>query len=238
MHVLTDTVKYLGHRIRPGTLEIEMALTKSLRQLRPPRTPTELRSFLGLCNVYRRFIRDYTTAARPLYDLLKGTMPKTLPPFTEEQHQSFQALLKKLSNPPILALPQPLLPYELHTDASAYQVGCSLFQKYPDRSLRPVGFWSRTLNAAEKNYSPTERECLAVIYGVTTCRPYLYGQRFKVVTDHNSLRWLLEINDPASGRLMRWRIRLAEYDFDIGYRQGALHTQPDALSRLSSTGHT
>eukprot|EP00171_Calliarthron_tuberculosum_P000507 IDg507t1 len=82
--------------------------------------------------------------------------------------------------------------------------------KIPDRSLRPVGFWSRTLNAAEKNYSPTERECLAVIYGVTTCRPYLYGQRFKVVTDHNSLRWLLEINDPASGRLMRWRIRLAE----------------------------
>lgn len=193
---------------------------------------------MGLCNVYRRFIRDYTTAARPLYDLLKGVLPKQLPEFSTEQMVAFKGLLEKLSNPPILALPQPLLPYEVHTDASAYQVGCSLFQIYPDRSRRPVGFWSRTLNSAEKNYSPTERECLAVIYSITTCRPYLYGQRFTVVTDHHSLRWLLEINDPASGRLMRWRIRLAEFDFDIGYRKGSQHMQPDALSRLPSSGHT
>eukprot|EP00171_Calliarthron_tuberculosum_P022928 IDg22928t1 len=164
----TDTVKYLGHRIRPGTLEIEMALTASLRQLRQPRTPTEL---------------------RPL--------PRLLQDFTAEQLQAFKALIEKLTKPPILALPQTNLPYERH-----------------------------------------RKECLAVVYGVTTGRPYLYGQHFTVVTDHNSLRWLLEINDPASGRLMRWRLRLAEFDFDVIYKKGCLHTQPDALSRLPSASHT
>lgn len=180
-----------------------------------------------------------------LYNILRATLrlykrraAQSPSPALQRANATFTGLLEKLSNLPILAFPQPLLPYELHTDPSPYQVGCSLFKIYPDRSRRKVGFWSRTLKSAEKNYSPTERECLAVIYRIATCRPYLYGQKFTVVTDHHSFRWLLEINDPASGRLMRWCIRLAELYYDIEYRKWSQHTQLEALFHLPATGHT
>eukprot|EP00171_Calliarthron_tuberculosum_P000592 IDg592t1 len=77
----------------------------------------------------------------------------------------------------------------------------------------------------------TEKECLAMVFGVLTCRPYLLGLPFVVNTDHSALRWLMTINDP-SGRLMRWRLRLAEYDFIVKYRPGHTHCHADAASRV------
>lgn len=107
----TDTVKDLDHRILPGTLEIELAVSKILSQLRPPRTPMKFRSFLWLWNVYFRFIRDHTTTERPLYDFLKRNLPKQLGAFTEEQNTAFKSLLGKLSKHLILALFQPNILY-------------------------------------------------------------------------------------------------------------------------------
>lgn len=125
----------------------------------------------------------------------------------------------------------------LHTDTRAYQILYALFQEYPDKSRRPIVFWSRTLSNVQNNYSPTGRECLAVIYGVTVCRPYLHGQQFRFVTGHNSLCWINEIKDPTPGRLMQCRLWLAELDFDVAYRKESKHTQPDELSRITSNGH-
>ena len=95
----------------------------------------------------------------------------------------------------------------------------------------PVGYWSKTLNSAEQNYSATERECYSVVWAITTLRPYIEWQTFVVRTDHDALRWLLTLSDPSS-RLMRWRLRLSEFDFEIQYRPGRVHQVPDALSRL------
>ena len=227
----TDSVKYLGHIIRPGTLEVDKATTASLAKARPPTDQSEVRSFLGMCNVYRRFIPKYSDTAEPLNALLRAGQPKKIAVWTEKEETSFRTLLDHICNPPVLKLPKLDLPYTVDTDASAYQVGCTLFQTHPDGKRYPLGYWSRTLQKAERNYSASERECLAVVFALQTLRPYLLFEKFTVYTDHASLRWLLNIQEP-SGRLMRWRLRLAEYDFSIEYKKGICNTQADALSRL------
>ena len=233
----TDTVKYLGHVIKPGTLSVDNAATASLKGMEYPRNQTELRSFLGLCNVYRRFVPEFARVAGPLNQLLKKGQPVKLEPFGEAERQAFQALIDKITSPPVLALPRSGLPYSVDTDASNYQIGAALFQTHDGGERKPIGFWSRTLNSAEVNYGTPEKECLAVVWALGTLRPYLQGEAFLVHSDQASLRWLMEITEP-SGRLMRWRLRLSEFDFVVKYKKGVANTQADALSRLPSSGHT
>ena len=235
--LFTDTVKYLGHIIKPGTLSVDTIATKALTGAQHPRTQTELRSFLGLCNVYRRFVPGFAKLATPLNKLLRKGQPEQLEVFSESEAEAFKALISAVTAPPILALPKPGLPYSVDTDASNSQVGAALFQTQPDGERQPVGYWSRTLNSAELNYSTTEKECLAVVWALGTLRPYLQGESFIVHSDQASLRWLLEVSEP-SGRLMRWRLRLSEFDFAVKYKKGTANTQADALSRLPTTGYT
>ena len=82
----------------------------------------------------------------------------------------------------------------------------------------------------EKNYSRTEREALAVIFGIKKFEPYLYGQKFILHTDRLSLKWLMSISNP-SGRLGRWSLLVQQYDFDIQHRPGIVHGNAAALSR-------
>jgi len=229
-------VEYLGHMVNPGRLEIDKTNVESLRQAEPPKNKTQLRSFLGLCNVYRRFIDDFTGLAHPLNKLLKKGTPDTFT-LDAEQRDAFNALINRVCSPPVLALPRNGLPYSIDCDASDYGIGCALFQTHPNGERKPIGFWSRSLLPAEVNYSASERECLAVVWALKTLRPYLMYERFTVFTDHAALHWLLTIDDP-SGRLIRWRLRLAEFDFEVKYKKGKINTQADALSRLVTTGET
>ena len=233
----TDTVTYLGHIIRPGQLSIDKTRVSALREAKYPRTQTQLRSFLGLCNVYRRFVKDFAKKAHPLNALLRKGRPGDLESFGEKEKAAFKALVDEIIEPPILALPRRGLPYSIDTDASKYQLGAALFQTHLNEERKPIGFFSRTLIDAELNYSVSEQECLAVVWALTTLRPYLQGENFIVHTDHSSLRWLMNINDP-SGRLMRWRLRLSEFDFEVQYKKGKANTQADALSRLQTLGET
>ena len=127
---------------------------------------------------------------------------KSPPPVTD-----LQLLKAALADPPILRLPKAGLPFSVDTDACEYQVGCALFQTYPDGSRHPVGFWSRSLNDAERNYSVGEKECLAIVWAVQILRPYLERKHFDLYTDHQSLKWMMSLTD-VSGRLARWRLRL------------------------------
>ena len=229
-------IEYLGHVLMPGRLGISQhaKATKAVRDALFPRTPTQLRSFLGAANVYRRFVRNFSRIARPLSDMLAKNSGADLQNPTKEQEAAFKKLKDALSTPPVLALPKANRPYMIDTDASKGALGAVLLQQQDDS--RPtewatVGYYSRTLTKEERNYSPTERECLAVVWAVTTLRPYVEGSHFTLRTDHNALRWMLTLNDPQ-GRLMRWRLRLMEYDYSIEYRPGRVHQVPDALSRL------
>jgi RNase H-like domain found in reverse transcriptase len=138
-----------------------------------------------------------------------------------------------LRNPPILALPRIEGTLTLDTDASDHQLGCCLLQSQPDGSQRPLGYWSRGFKSAEKNYSTTEKECLAIVWAILYLRPYLEQQKFIIHTDHHSLRWVLNLSD-AQGRLARWRLRLLEFDYEVQYHPGALHHGADMMSRLQS----
>ena len=90
---------------------------------------------------------------------------------------------------------------------------------------------SSALNAAERNYTTTERECLALVWSLKKLRPYLEGYVFTAVTDHSALKWLRTMKEPT-GRLARWALELQHWNFDIVHRKGKMHKVPDALSRM------
>ena len=119
------------------------------------------------------------------------------------------------------------------TDASNYAIGAILSQGKINND-HPLAFASRTLNNAEKNYSTTEKELLAIVWAVKYFRPYVFGTTFKVVTDHKPLLYVFNISDPGS-RLTRFRLKLEEYNYEIIYKAGKKNTNADALSRIINT---
>jgi hypothetical protein len=112
-------------------------------------------------------------------------------------------------------------------------LGAILSQGPIGRDL-PIAYASRTLINAEKNYSTTEKELLAIVWGRKQFRQYLYGRKFTIVTDHKPLTWVFNVKDPSS-RLLRWRLKLEEYDYDIVYKPGTRNTNADALHRINVT---
>jgi len=111
-------------------------------------------------------------------------------------------------------------------------VGAVLSQGEIGKDLA-IAFASRSLNKAEKNYSTTDKELLAIVWGVQYFRPYFYGTKFTVVTDHKPLTWIMSVKDPGS-MLLRWRIKLEDYDYEIVFKKGVFNTNADAQIRVSS----
>ena len=169
-------VKYLGHIIRPGKLAIYGRNLEAMTKALPPKNKTQVRSFLGMCNVYRRFVRGFTQIAHPLTQKTRKDQPESWGSLNEEDLRAFQELKRCLVTAPILALPRKGYPYTLDTDALENQLGCCLVQEQPDDALHPIGYWSRSLTPAEKNYSSTEKECTALIWAAKHLRPYLEGR--------------------------------------------------------------
>ena len=234
-HFFQSSVDYLGHVVYPGKLAVAQKNIDTLAQAHYPSTRTELRSFLGMCNVYRKFVSGFAKIAAPLTDMLRKGEPDTFDDLTEAQAHAFSQLKNALINPPILTLPRESAPYTLDVDACDSQLGACLQQEQPDGTLAPCGFYSRTLNQAEKNYSTPEKECLAMVWAILLLRPYLERKRFTIRTDEVALKWLLSLKDP-SGRLARWRLRLAEFEFSIQYRPGIKNSLADGCSRVTSQG--
>ncbi|GFX39158.1 transposon Tf2-9 polyprotein [Trichonephila clavipes] len=174
----------------------------------------------------KRFIKGFCYLAEPLHSLLKSGVEFHWGP---EEVEAFNSLKKALTSDPVLGMYDERASTEIHTDASGYGIGAVLVQ-IQNNVEKVIAYASRTLTKAEKNYSTTERECLAIVWATNKFRPYIFGKHFTVVTDHHSLCWLMNLKDP-SGRLARWALRLQEHDFDVKYKTGKKHSDADALSR-------
>ena len=153
----------MGHIVGRGQLHVQDKNIRGLKEASPPRCKRDLRSLLGMCNVYRGFFKDYAQVARPLDAMTGSKRPDRWGTLSDEALEAVEELKWRFTEEPILALPRRHGAYTLDTDASAGQVGAVLLQQQPDQSTRPVGYWNRSLNAAERNYSTTERQCHAVV---------------------------------------------------------------------------
>eukprot|EP00624_Nannochloropsis_granulata_P001058 evm.model.NODE_1477_length_24586_cov_22.484747.9 len=223
-------VEYVGFIVGRHGVQPMPDKVASIRNFPRPLNLHELRSFLSLASYYRRFIQGFSTLAGPLNELLQK---KARWQWGDEHEQAFLALRQALSSPPVLAYPNFNLPYELYTDASNYGLSAILSQRHPHDPGDPpavVHYASRALRGNEKTYSPTHKEALAIRWGVEKFRPYLYGAKFTIFTDHKALEHIHKAKD-STGQLFRWSLFLQDYDFDIKFRPGKSNINADVLSR-------
>jgi len=218
---------YLGFLVGPEGVRPNPEKVVAIREMAVPQKKKMLRAFLGLAQYYRKFVLGFSQIAAPLYDLLKLDATYT---WRGEHQEAFETLRDRLCDAPVLAYPDPNLPFILYTDASDVGVGAVLSQ-VQDGTERVVQYLSRKLNDAERRYGASEKECIAVVWAIEKCRPYLWGRHFEVVTDCVALRWLMTTASP-NGRLIRWSMRLSEYSFLVKYRKGSSNANADALSRI------
>ena len=223
---LRHEVTYLGHIIGENGIRPDPQKISAVKNFPTPKNIKNIRQFLGLAGYYRRFISDFSKIANPLSNLLKKDVAFK---WTDVTQEAFDTLKELLCKEPILQYPDFNRAFILTTDASDFAIGGILSQGEIGHDL-PIAYASRVLNAPEKNYSTIEKELLAITYCVNHFRPYLYGKKFTLVTDHQPLTWLHRVKDPTS-RLVRWRLKLEEYSYDIIYKKGTSNSNADALSR-------
>ncbi|UYV77021.1 hypothetical protein LAZ67_14002906 [Cordylochernes scorpioides] len=219
-------IKILGHLVDANGIHPDPDKVEAVSKFPRPRNISELKSFLGLCSYYRRFIENFADKARSLHDLLKTEKQFY---WDAAQEKAFEVLKTALISEPVLGHFDESADTHLHTDASGHGIGAVLLQIQGGKEW-PIAYASRSLTKAENNYSTTEKECLAVVWSISKFRPYLFGRPFTVVTDHHSLCWLVGQKDP-SGRLARWALKLQEFDVTVIYKSGRKHKDADCLSR-------
>jgi len=225
-----DQLPYLGHMITPGGLGVQEAKVEALKRIPVPKDVSRLRAFMGLANYYRRFVRGFSLLAKPLTRLTRVDQEWMWGP---DQERAFESLKKALGSAPVLRRPDARRPFQLHTDWSMLGIGAVLTQKDDDGKEYVIAYASRSNNDAEAKYSSYEGECLATVWAVAHFRPYLYGQSFTLVTDHQPLKWLME-SDKLTGKLARWALLLQEYDFQVVHKAGLQNLDADGLSRNPS----
>jgi hypothetical protein len=221
----------LGYVVSKSGREPEPEKIKVITNLQPPTTVKEVQRVLGHVGWYRELIPDYATITMPITHLQKKN---TKFEWTEECEQSFEALKKRLSSYPVLRPPKWELPFHIYCDASAVAVGSILCQSVEGQVKgrdHPVAYASRQLNPAERNYSTTERECLAMVFSVKKFRHYLLANKVVFFVDHMAIKYLVNKPD-LSGRLARWVLLLQEFDYTVEYKPGSAQKQADHLSRL------
>ena len=223
-------VEFLGHYVGRDGLRVMEDKIEAVHSWPVPTTMRELRAFLGLAGYYRRFVKGFSEIALPLTELTRNATHQRLQ-WGARQQLAFVDLKRALQSTPVLALPDPALPFVVNCDASGYAVGAVL-QQDRGSGLQPIAFLSKKLSGAESRYPVHEQELLAIITALTSWRHYLSGTAVpvRVRTDHKSLIHF-QTQPMLSGRQTRWLETLADYDYAIEYVKGEENGVADALSR-------
>lgn len=243
------SVKYLGHIVSERGIETDPDKVAALKTWPKPNNLKELRTFLGFCGYYRRFVKDYSKIVKPLNELTAGYPPlrkhTKITGSPEKYHNpkdlfgdrwtpacqaAFNTIIEKLTTAPILGFADPKLPYILHTDASTSGLGAALYQEQQGQK-RVVAYASRGLSKCESRYPAHKLEFLALKWAVTEkFQDYLYGNTFLAVTDSNPLTYILT-SAKLDATSYRWLAALSTFDFQLQYRAGKQNQDADGLSR-------
>ena len=215
------SLQYLGHIVSAEGIRVNPAKVAAVRDWPRPRTPRQVRQFLGLANYFRKFLHGFSHMVGPLVAL---TREKHAFCWGNSEQAAFEWVKEALTSAPLLRMPVFSRPFEVVADASGYALGAALLQ-----DGQPIAFESRKLGKAEVNYSATERELLAVVHALRVWHCFLEGASFRVVTDHCPLTYL-KSQASLTSRQARWSEFLQQYDFAWEYRPGRLNCA-DPLSR-------
>ncbi len=217
----------LGYIVNANGVEVDPKKVEDVKKMPAPTTIKSLQRFLGMCNYYRQFIYRFADIAHSLYDLTRKSKKWKW----EQVHQdAFELLKKKLTEYPVIRHPDYRRPFIISTDASDYGISAILSQLDKDGREYVVRYASKGLEKAERNWTVTERECWAVVWGCNQFDMYIRHSKFTIYTDHSALQWLNR-NKNTHGKLGRWAISLGRYNYDIIHRKGTMNVVADCLSR-------
>nr|GEW70502.1 putative reverse transcriptase domain-containing protein [Tanacetum cinerariifolium] len=201
-------VHFLGHVVNSKGIHVDPNKIEAVKNWKPPKTPTEIRSFLGLAGYYRRFIVSFSKIAKPLTLL---TQKNKKFEWGDEQENAFQTLKDVLCDASILTLPEGADDFVVYCDASNQGFGCVLMQRN-----KVIAYASRQLKIYEKNYTTHDLELGAVVFALKMWRHYLYGTKSVIYTDHKSLQHIFDQKE-LNMRQRRWIELFSDYDCEIRY---------------------
>ena len=220
-------VHFLGHVLSADGLQVDPEKIAAVKKFPIPTSQTEVKSFLGLCSYYRRYVENFAEIARPLHKLTECSPSFS---WTTEAQTAFETLQARLLTTPILAFPSMKEPFILYTDASLTAMGAVLAQVQNGKE-RAICYASKAFSKAQTRYSATKRELLAIVHFTRHFRHYLLGRKFTIVTDHRALQWLHNFKDP-DGLTARWLEKLAAFDYEVRHKPGKSIGHADGLSRI------
>ncbi|KAI5152397.1 hypothetical protein ENBRE01_3053 [Enteropsectra breve] len=216
-------VDFLGYNIKNNTIRPNQSRVQGIIDYPSPNNLKSLRRFIGILAYDRRFLERISAVLRPLYALTGKDIKWE---WTHECEKAFLEIKEKLANATDIIIPNSNEKYILETDASDTGVGAILKQKEGI-----VGYFSGSLSKEQKKYTITEKELLAIKWGIEKCKYYLYGRNFDVITDHKAIIYYKTKREFGNARIQRWYEELDKYDFNPRYRSGEEMIIPDALSR-------
>ena len=231
-NIRKSELKFLGHVISKDGICPDPEKIKCIAQAPEPKSPLEIKSFLGMASFYSKYCPNFSSTVEPL---LRLTRKDQAWEWTSLQKNAFDEIKAVISQKTALAIFDTSKQTEVHTDASSSGLGAVLVQKDADDNSSIIAFASRTLTAAERNYSVLEKEALAISWAVQRWKVFLWGRAFKIVTDHKPLVSIFSSKDTlqVNLRVARFVMQLLPYIYTIQYRAGSQNHFADFLSRAS-----
>lgn len=233
IHIGCRSVKFLGHVVEVAGVRPDADKVTALLNMPEPHDMTTLRSWLGLANYYRRFVKGMAKIIAPLTALTGKDVPFVIGDAERAamaQVNTALSLLTLMSYPDFESAASGDSPFTLSTDASKDGFGAVLSQNDSAGVEKPIAFASRSTLKNEKNWSVTDLEAGAVVYGVKKFRHILWGSPFVILSDHRALQYLESCREKTA-RLARWFEFLSAFQYEIRYKQGATHCNADGISR-------
>ena len=228
-HILREEIKFLGHIINKNGIQTDPAKLEAIRTFERPKCIKNLRSFLGICNYYRKFIKEYSSKAKMLEGLCGSNNKKLV--WTPKCETAFEEMKEALTSTPVLGFPNLKKEFILDTDASFDTIGAVLSQRDENGQEKVIAYGSHTMSSHEIGYCITRKELLAIYYFCQHFNHYLYGKRFTLKNRPQSHNIHDNNKKPITSQFQTWINYLSSLDINLLYRKGVEHTNADMLSR-------